>query len=210
MSADRDIDGWLKEAGYGTEASRQRARQLMEQERLTRPGKQRISEEKLPRVQALLSERFYLACTRAECQQAARADGREVLVAEPRSACERCGGSDNRRAEVTLLEACQKHGIRKLVIVGGSPSVREELDEKLGDELELRMVDGTERRTGDRAKADLEWADLVLVWGASELHHKVSTLYMQSSPALRQKVIHVARRGVAALLSAAVEHLQRR
>jgi hypothetical protein len=46
-----------------------------------------------------------------------------------------------------------------------------------------------------------------LVWGASELHHKVSWLYTQVPPPLRQKVVHVAKRGIAALLAAAVRHL---
>jgi hypothetical protein len=87
--------------------------------------------------------------------------------------------------------------------------VREELEGKLGAEMELRLIDGTERRTGDKARGDLEWADLVLVWGGSELHHKVSTLYTSVPPALRRKVVHVARRGVAALLAGAVEHLGR-
>jgi len=69
------------------------------------------------------------------------------------------------------------------------------------------MVDGTERRTGDRARADVEWADLVLVWGASELHHKVSWLYTQVPQPLRHKVVHASRRGIAALLAEAVRHL---
>lgn len=168
-----------------------------------------MSEQKLSRAAQVLSERFALHCSTAECEAYARQSGREPIRCDPKRACERCGGSDNRRAEVELLEACQKRGVRRLVVVGGSPSVREELVRALGTALELRMVDGTERRTSDRAKSDVEWADLVLVWGASELHHKVSWLYTQVPPPMRKKVVHVAKRGVAALLAAAVEHLRR-
>ena len=93
-------------------------------------------------------------------------------------------------------------------IVGGSPAVREELA-ALEPALELRLVDGTERRTAEKAKADLTWADLILLWGASELHHKVSMLYSNAAPPLKKKVVHVAKRGIAALLSEAVTHLRK-
>ncbi len=210
MSSDQAINAWLAEAGYGLAESRAKARAALEEAKLTRPGKLRISNDKLPKAAAALASRFFLWCGAPACEADARASGREVVRCEPRSRCERCGGSDNRRAEVALIEACRQQGLSKLVVVGGSPAVREELQATLGDALELRMIDGTERRTSDRARSDLEWADVVLVWGASELHHKVSWLYTQAPPPLRKKVVHVAKRGVAALLSAAVDHLTRR
>ena len=46
--------------------------------------------------------------------------------------------------------------------------------------------------TSDRAKSDLEWADLVLVWGATELHHKVSGHYTHGPPAHHHKVMRVS------------------
>lgn len=208
MSADHDIDRWLQEAGYGPEG-RRLAREALEEAHLTRAGKQRISAEKLPRVREVLAERFYLHCEQAECVQAARSSGREPIPAERRAACERCGGSDNRRAGMEVLEAFRRRSIRRLVVVGGSPSVREDLATQLGDEIDLRMVDGTQRRTQDQARTDLEWADLVLVWGASELGHKVSLLYTRGPPATRHKVVTVPRRGVKALLETAVEHVKR-
>ncbi len=209
MSADKDIDGWLGERGITSQDSRARARAVLEETNLTSPRKVRISETKLPRAEQLLAERFYRVCTAAACQQVAWSSGREPLPVEPRSHCEHCGGSNNRRAEVAFLEACERHRVRRVVVVGGSPSVREELEQKLGGRIELRMVDGTERRTASRAQGDLEWGDLVLVWGATELHHKVSTHYTQPGTPNRHKVVHVARRGVAALLEAGITHLDR-
>ncbi|HEX8822479.1 MAG TPA: hypothetical protein VF794_21310 [Archangium sp.] len=209
MSADKDIDAWLAEKGITGSDSRTRARNALEETGLTSARKVRISEPKLPRAEQVLAERFYRVCTATECQQVARASGREPLPVEPRSHCEHCGGSNNRRAEVAFLEACLRHRVRKVVVVGGSPSVREELEAKLGGQLELRMVDGTERRTAGKAQGDLEWGDLVLVWGATELHHKVSTHYTQPGTPHRHKVVHVARRGVAALLEAGITHLER-
>ena len=208
MSADRDIEAWLAERGLGLPDSRARARSALEEAGLTRVGKQRISEEKLARAGSLLDARFFAHCGATACLEAARAGGREPLHVMPRSHCAHCGGSDNRRAERAFPEACTHAGVRRLVVVGGSPAVREELG-ALAQGLELRLVDGTERRTADRARGDLEWADLVLVWGATELHHQVSTHYTSAPPPLRRKVLHVPKRGVAALLAEAIRHLQR-
>ena len=68
---------------------------------------------------------------------------------------------------------------------------------------------GTERRSLAQARQDLEWAELVLLWGGSELDHRVSTLYSGSPPPLRRKLVHTTKRGIAALLESAVAHLQR-
>lgn len=208
MSADRDIDALLAELGFSAPAARERGRAALQEAKLTRAGKQRISEEKLPRVREALAARFFVHCSSTACIAAAKASGREPVPTDLKSACEKCGGSDNRRAGADLVAACRRHGVMRLVVVGGSPSVREELASVIGGALELRLVDGTERRTGDKARGDLAWADLVLIWGASELHHKVSLLYTQAPPPLRSKVILSAKRGVAALLQAAIEHLE--
>ena len=71
------------------------------------------------------------------------------------------------------------------------------------------MVDGTERHTGDKARHNVEWADLILIWGATELHHKVSEHYTNAPPPVSRKVVLLTRRGVAALLDAAITHLKR-
>ncbi len=208
MSADRDIDALLAELGFSTPAARERARAALQEANLTRAGKQRISDEKLPRVREALAARFFVHCSSPACVAAANASGREPVLTDLKPACQSCGGSDNRRAAADLVAAFRRRGMKRLVVVGGSPSVREELAREIGPALELRMVDGTERRTGDKARGDLAWADLVLIWGASELHHKVSMLYTQAPQPLRSKVVLVAKRGVAALLQAAVEHLE--
>jgi hypothetical protein len=209
VSQDHEIGAWLAGLGFGLEEGQARARAALEAAGLTRPGKLRMSDEKLPRAGELLKARFILHCGSKECAAWAAASGREPLPASRKDACERCGGSDNLRAETEFLEACGRRAVRRLVVVGGSPAVREELLSTLGGALELRLIDGTERRTGDKARGDLEWADVVLVWGGSELHHKVSMLYTSAPQPLRRKVVHTAKRGVAALLAAGVEHLSR-
>lgn len=55
------------------------------------------------------------------------------------------------------------------------------------------MPDG---QTGRDAKADLAWADIVVVWDGTELDHKVSRLY---TDARDRRVVTCQRRGIAAL-----------
>ena len=210
MSADVGIDQWLRELGYGLSETRARARAALEAAGLTRTGKQRLSTEKLPKCLQALRERCSLHCATPDCVSAAAASGREPLRCEPRQTCEWCGGSDNQRVVNDFVAAFTGAGLSKLVVVGGSPAVREELQAALGPHLQLRLVDGTTRLTSDRARADLEWADLLLLWGASELHHKVSMHFSTAPPPLKRRVLHVTRRGIAALLSAGLEHLARR
>ncbi|MBN1210009.1 MAG: hypothetical protein JXB05_34475 [Myxococcaceae bacterium] len=209
MSADRDIDAWLAERGISPPDSRARARAVLEEAKIVNPKKARMSEQKLERAEAVLAERFFRVCTAPACAQAASASGREPLRVEPRTHCESCGGSNNRRAVTDFVEACRHKGVRHVVIVGGSPAVREELEEQLGGQVALRMVDGTERHTSEKARHNVEWADLILVWGATELHHKVSAHYTGGPPAVSRKVVLASRRGVAALLEAAITHLKR-
>ncbi len=209
MSHDVDIDAWLAAEGFDLPEGRARAREALEAGGLTRPGKARMSAEKEARARAILAERFFRHCATPACVAAAAHSGRTPVRTAHRVACACCGGSDNRRAEEALVAACRKAGIRRVAIVGGSPSVREELRDALAARLELRLVDGTERRTLAQARLDLDWADLVLMWGGSELDHRVSTLYTGAPPPLRRKLVHTSRRGIAALLEAAVVHLQR-
>lgn len=203
MSADIEIDAWLAEQGL-TVDHRASARATLELAGLTRPGKTRLSVEKLERCAAALRAHFALHCQSADCIAWATSSGREALTSLTKNTCHRCGGSDNARAAQELTEA----GVRKLVVVGGTPATREELERLLGGRVELRLVDGTRHRPIERAKADLEWADRVLLWGATELHHKVSKQYADA-PAARARVVHVPRRGVAQLLSGAVESMRR-
>lgn len=210
MSGDVEIAAWLAEQGFGLPASTAAARATLEGAGLTRPGKARLSVEKLPRAAELLAATFFLHCAQPECEGFARATGCTPLRCEPRTTCQRCGGSDNARAAKDVLAACARRGVSKLVVVGGSPAVREELERLLGGALELRLVDGTRARPVEQAKADLAWADAVLLWGATELHHKVSNQYQDGAHGpLKKKLVHVARRGIAQLLVGLRLHLER-
>ena len=209
MSHDVDIESWLAAEGFDLPEARNRAREVLETAGLTRPGKARMSAEKEERARAALEQQLFKHCATPACVNAAARSGRTAVRTAHRTACASCGGSDNRRAMEALVTSCQRAGLHRVAIVGGSPAVREELRDALDARLDLRLVDGTERRTLAQARLDLDWADLVLLWGGSELDHRVSTLYTGAPPSLRRKLVHTSKRGIAALLEAAVLHLSR-
>jgi hypothetical protein len=197
------IDDLLASLGL-TGGNAARARALLEAERITNPRKRRLSLAKVERATAAIDARLARLC--ASCASRFAPDGRELVVV-PGPACPRCGGSRNEGALVDVAEACAAAGIARLVVVGGSPDVRREL-KALRQHVELRLVDGTERRTRAEAQRDLAWADLVVVCGSSELAHRVSTLYTGDRGPT--PVVTAARRGVEAIGAAVVEHARRR
>lgn len=201
--SDVEIAKWLATLGLRNDDAA-RARSLLEAENLTNPRKARLSSQKLERAQAAIDARLARFC--GSCADRTDPGGQEVVKVE-QVACTRCGGSRNSRALTELAEASEAAGLRRLVVVGGSPDTRRELGALRGL-LELRLIYGTERRTRADAQRDLDWADLVVIGGSSELGHKVSNLYTRAGG--DTPVITASRRGVEAIAGAVVEHLERR
>ncbi len=206
MSADFDIDEELGRLGFVSAEARRTARAVLEEARLTRPGRRRMAVEKRDRLRDALEQRFLFLCP--EClQEAPNANGRERVAVAPEQ-CSECGGSANRREAARLAEALRASGKRRLLVVGGSPGTRQDLKRQLAGATELRMIEGSggvRRRDADR---HIAWADLVVVWGPTELAHRVSNLFTESALA-RGKLVHVPRRGVAALCRQVRLHLAR-
>jgi hypothetical protein len=202
-----DLTGLLRELGFDSPDAAQRARDVLVAAKLTTPTKSRIDAAKRPRVEAVLREKLFVTCGTLACVQ--QASGREPLTADQPVHCWVCAGSSNLRAIQASDEAFQRASIRKIVIVGGSPSVHDELRQLAPKRWELRLINGTDRRTSDLAQADVRWADLILIWGSSELDHKVSTLYAKKENG-KDNVVLVNRRGIAALLEAAIRHARGR
>jgi len=196
----------LRDIGFVGEAA-DKARLALEAAKLTRDGKTRIALEKVPRVLDLLSTRFSQHCGSPECVdllKQVKPDAEPVIASDHH--CEACGGSDLRERALKIERKLQ-HRVR-VVVVGGSSRAREELNGLRIARLEFRLVSGLERRTLEQARADREWADLVVVLGSSELKHKVSTLYRDRAG--EPKVLVVAGRGAGSALAAVETWLTRR
>lgn len=124
------------------------------------------------------------------------------MVADER--CENCGGSDHRAAALRFIAACRGR-VRHLLVVGGSPAGRQALTRHLSG-IEMQLLDGTAGLSLTRARQLLAWADLVLIWGRSQLDHRVSTHFTSSGD---PKVVSAATRGIGGLLDAGTIHLNR-
>ena len=201
MSDDLDILELLRREGLETADAQREGRRALEAAGLTRPGKRRISRAKLADAGRTLSERLLRLCDDGECRRLA--DGRgagRVAVLAAGSACEICGGSNNRRAAVALARCLRRNDVRRVLVVGGSPTTRAELERLLADDgrLEIRLVDAGGSHSRRDAEPHLQWAQLLVVWGATQLPHKVSKLYTDRPPA-NLRVVSLAKRSVEAL-----------
>ena len=177
-------------AGAGETA----ALELLFQAGLTRPGKARIAANKIAAVDEALGAAFLRHCRKPACKPSVSDARRPVLVCVPH--CEVCGGSDNRRAVEEMVTAMKAAGWRKLLVVGGSPGTRSDLENLCKGRLGLRFV--TEDTAPDRKTTGgmLQWSNLAAIWTSTEISHKATA-------ALRgPKVLRVPRRGVAALANA--------
>jgi hypothetical protein len=110
-------------------------------------------------------------------------------------------GSDVRQAAWALSAALRDLSIDRLLIVGGSPSYHIQLQELFGGALDLRLIDGTARRNLRQARADVQWADLAVVWGGTILDHRLSELYTGEA------VVLIPHRGIVGMMRQLTESL---
>jgi hypothetical protein len=186
----------LEELGFGHPDAQSRALEALVAAGLTARNKENIAEVKRERCAAVLAERFARLCDRCA---PTRGDGRERVPLLSPSDCEACKGSSNRAAVERATDKLRRAGKRRVVVVGGSPGIRESLRALWPPDLELRLVDGTERHTAKEARGHLAWCDLAVVWASTELNHKVSAHYTSAGGG---KVLVVPRRGIEALAEA--------
>jgi hypothetical protein len=206
MAADTAISDLLRGEGFRSSAALATARAVLESVGLTRPGKMRISNEKLGRAREAIGQVLVRHCSSPECITAVADDDRQPVEVE-RAQCSVCSGSNNTRALRQMGSACAAAGVRRVLVVGGRPPMYAELERTLGRDLELRFVDGTSNLpNGADALRDCAWADLLVIWAPTPLPHKVSTLYRADVCGVGHRVT-VHRRGIGALAAEVVEHL---
>lgn len=205
MSSDFAIAEFLDEAGYDTPDAQAAARAVLEAAGLTRAGKARMAMDKRERAAAALAEALARSCGAEPCRRRAGLDaGARTVVEVGAERCPYCRGSDNRRAMAELARRLPALGVKRLLVLGGTPVLHETMATLLrqaGGPLEVRYVDGTAAvHTRDDANVAMRWAQAVAVWASTPLPHKVSTLYTDH-PAARKTVpvVTVTQRGIAGL-----------
>jgi hypothetical protein len=204
--SDTAIADLLRSEGFHSPRAVTVGRGALEQAGLTRPGKRRIADEKLDRARDAIGRLLVRHCSSPECAASVADDGRQAVEVE-KAHCSVCSGSNNRRAMRRMAAACAGAGVRRVLVVGGRPPMYAELGRTLGDDLQLRFVDGTSNLpNGTDALRDCAWADLLVIWAPTPLPHKVSSLYRAEVCGVAHRVT-VHRRGIEALAAEVVEHL---
>ncbi len=177
---------------------------ILEDAGVSRPSKKRISTKKIETAKKLLAEFVLLVCDRGDCRTEAGVVKGERFVARAAKQhfCQICGGSSNQRAVRKMIQACRNVGWSQVCVVGGSPSSRKALAGFVGSDINLRLVHGTKRRNRTQARADIAWADVVVIWGSTELDHHVSNLYKGSNvTAANQRSVAAVAQAVATAAS---------
>ena len=115
-------------------------------------------------------------------------DDRLVIPTDTPTQCEVCGGSKQRRTVLQMGAALNDAGIRRLLVVGGTPDHQRLLRETLQPTgIEVRTVVGDKRAHNQtEANQTLAWADLALIWGGTALNHKLSQLYTRPATSTRR------------------------
>ena len=167
---------------------------------LTRPGKSRIAEPKVPLAEEAVRAAVFRACHKPACGEKAQRDGRATVQVAVEH-CDGCSGGDNRTAVAEMLDAMRRTGRTKLLVVGGAPNSRNELESLCAGQCGLRFLTAEQnpgRRTSDEQVA---WADVAVIWGSTQIPHKMTV-------AIRgPHVITCGQRGIAALARSVTQHL---
>ena len=159
---------------------------------------------KSARARALLVESFLCHCNDGDCRSAAANGGAPPLLVE-KAACSFCGGSKDRAALAEMARALTEANKRRVLVVGGTDKKEREIKEKSPPGIEWRFIEGTKGRPSRYRQSHQDWAEVIVIWGSTELNHKVSKPFAVKGD---DRVITVRRRGITALADEVIRHLR--
>ncbi|MFW6195167.1 MAG: hypothetical protein ACOC5M_01430 [Chloroflexota bacterium] len=208
---DMPIEAMLDDLGYMNEEAQALALDVLERAGVTnarKRNKRNIAANKREQARQALSEALAACCGSPRCEAMLAHDPRPRARVQP-VGCAACGGSANSGAARAMADTLAAAGLSRLLVIGGNPGTRGELERLLADTgVEVTTVDGSTPPTSGRAKKLLEASDVVVIWGSTELAHKVSKHFER--PEHRDKTITVARRGIATLADEVAAHVKGR
>ena len=196
----------LTSLGFSGERAERIARAALIDAGLTTPRKTNVAANKKEQIADVLGGRFIRVCESNDCVAKARVDGRERVTVST-SDCEVCAGGNAGHALSVMFEHIERACVRRVLVVGGSPSVHTELAGTFARSgVELDLVRGDRALDSRRAEALANRADVIVVWGNSILAHKVSMLFTQ--PRFGHKRVPLSKRGIRSFADAVTQHLQ--
>ena len=202
MSDALNLSKLLASEGFDTDEAQAQALEVLYAHKLSRPGKAAIAADKREALREVLASSLFKVCGHPDCDALSRQAGRtgQDLVRVQLASCAVCGGSSNRRAALATARTLKRHGVSRVLVVGGTPNLHAELETLFAAQpLSFTFVDGASgTHTAKDAATHLRWAQIAVVWGSTPLPHKVSKLYTDDPPA-GLRVIQLSRRGIEAL-----------
>ena len=203
LAKDLPIAKLLRECGFHSDAAQAAGRAALETAGVTRAGKDRIVEWKRADAEAVLKARLTLLCD--ACRAAGLGgDYPDALLAGVGDRCVICEGSATRRGALIFIRACGRARFHRVIFVGGSPDIRRELPVLLGDDLDVRLVDGMAARPGRDVQREIDGCDVIVLLGSTEISHTVSANW--GDP----KTVATQSRGISAFLLEAAEKIDYR
>ena len=195
----------LHEFGIADPGSRETARAaLIGGGLIANAKKVNILAAKSLQASTLLAESFQRHCNDGDCRSAAANGGTPPLLVD-KEVCSFCGGSKDRTAVAEMARAMIEAKKRRILVVGGTSAKEREIEEKSPPGIEWRVIEGKTGRPDRYYRNHREWADLVVIWGSTELSHKVSAHFDGKGD---DGVITVRRRGITALADEVTRHFQ--
>ena len=185
---DKPIATFLLRLGISGVEPQAAARAVLEEAGLTSSRKTNMAVSKQAAAQDALEARLAFHCASVACQKSLRLHEdqsptpRDLLLVE-KQFCVVCGGSNDRTALEEMAHALRDAGLCRVVVVGGTDAKFAQIREHSPAGIEWRFVDGLNNVNETKAKADLKWGDVIIIWGGTPLPHRVSGLYSSASHA---------------------------
>lgn len=200
------ISGLLETLGFSNPSLRCAVRKIIETAGYTNPRKTNIAVDKAKFVQIYIKTNFRLVCSE-ECDAASGKKRTKSSLRVRADKCEFCNGSDQNRLVAKMAKNLSDRGLSEILIIGGSTQSANTLNRLLKScKINLKIIEGTKRTNLKMAKLLCRNADLVVIWGATQLDHTVSKVFnIAAEPGTK---VPVARPGLKALADAVNIHLR--
>ena len=199
------ISDLLETIGFSDTGIQSPARKIIETAGYTNPRKINIATDKARLIEAYVENNFRLVCSTA-CAAALDQKQMRPQLRVKAQKCEFCNGSKQNKLLAKMANDLSNNNLLEILVVGGSTQSANTLNRALKHcKINIKIVEGTKRTNLKTAKILCRSADVVVIWGATQLDHTVSQVF--SAAADPAKKVPVARPGLNALADAMNIHL---
>ncbi len=160
----------------------------------------------------LIVDRVRRVCVDAICNQVAKAGEAFPMRVDAERDCTVCGGSEDRRWFARMALECDRAGVRRILVVGGSETLHEQLRGLTqGQRIDFRLVSTADEVFPARIQGRIEGCDLLVLFSPGLVDSAVSEPYADAARRAGRLVAHVvsARFGVVSLTRTICNRLTR-